>query len=602
MKNTILLIILCLALIPGTALAQSTVTIWSEDFTGCISLPDRGKNATYKWGVKKNDKPSLKFEKYSHSKGSAPALTLPKGDTLSVNISLYGASGNSYLNFKSDDAQYLTLRSSTEGVTIDSLGHDDCKYSISIPQDAKKLNLEFIANMGRVDLDDIILTAPDNCREQKESPELKYSEKVDSMILGYNHNQLVLSNPNNLDVEYWSSNPWVAKIDENGTVSPLHVGTTIIYAIYGGDDKYSYQEVSYTLTLNRKVPEDEIYFESFDKMSCKGGQDGSYTGESGTAEAFDSQYSNKDANVYEAYKCVEIGTSKIKGNFNIGPIEKLQGNGQLTFLLMGIKNTSICQISISKGSGKLIGAEQNVVTVSPDYRTWSLVTVTFTNASSNTEFNISGQQIYIDSVSIIAYPKDIQLKVGTTGYSSLYYGNYSLKVPEGVNAYTMAVKDDIIDDSHRYAQGEVIPKGTGVIVKAAEGSYTFEVTDEEGDSDPDNQLKGTDTKEMTTGGDVYYMLAQPEGKQVGYYWAAENGGAFVNGAHKAYLALSKEQAAKPLSEYIFHLEDTPTSISTYTIDKVNNQDNRCFNLTGQRINESSYHGIIIKNGKKIIKR
>ena len=81
---------------------------------------------------------------------------------------------------------------------------------------------------------------------------------------------------------------------------------------------------------------------------------------------------------------------------------------------------------------------------------------------------------------------------------------------------------------------------------SSEGDYVFGVTTEEGTAASANMLRGSDEEELTTGGDIYFKLslnANSDPESVGFYYGAEGGAAFTNGAHKAYLALPAEQAA-----------------------------------------------------------
>ena len=44
---------------------------------------------------------------------------------------------------------------------------------------------------------------------------------------------------------------------------------------------------------------------------------------------------------------------------------------------------------------------------------------------------------------------------------------------------------------------------------------------------------------MTTGGDKFYALSLDKNNEnIGFYWITSDGSAFMNGAHKAYLAIS----------------------------------------------------------------
>jgi hypothetical protein len=82
---------------------------------------------------------------------------------------------------------------------------------------------------------------------------------------------------------------------------------------------------------------------------------------------------------------------------------------------------------------------------------------------------------------------------------------------------------------------------------------------------------------------------------VGFYYGADGGAAFTNGAHKAYLALTTEQAAGAKRVWF----DT-TGISSIKTVENNSQD--VYTVTGVQVNKSSNmpKGIYIVGGKKTV--
>ena len=105
-------------------------------------------------------------------------------------------------------------------------------------------------------------------------------------------------------------------------------------------------------------------------------------------------------------------------------------------------------------------------------------------------------------------------------------------------------------------------------------------------------------EELTTGGDIYFKLslnANSDPESVGFYYGAEGGAAFTNGAHKAYLALPAEQAAG--TNYVWY---DVTGISG--VKAVENNSKDAYTVTGIRVNKSSDmpKGIYIVGGKKVV--
>ncbi len=221
------------------------------------------------------------------------------------------------------------------------------------------------------------------------------------------------------------------------------------------------------------------------------------------------------------------------------------------------------------------------------------LTITFTVAENSNISWLSFQNVKISS-------NEETVEVTSAGYATLYYGEKNLIVPEDVTAYTYKVEDNKLTVSKTYETGEVIPAATGVVIKTGSGTHYFIVSTETGEADEDNQLRGSDTEEETTGGAPYYALslnASGDDDSVGFYWMAENGAAFTNGAHKAYLALNSTEEVK--SGYTFKDGEAVSIQSIGTADST--EDGPTYNLAGQQV-DKSYKGIVIKNGKKYLNK
>lgn len=230
---------------------------------------------------------------------------------------------------------------------------------------------------------------------------------------------------------------------------------------------------------------------------------------------------------------------------------------------------------------------------------------TWTGNAHAVTFTASGSvQVKTASIKIVPasseVPTDVTLHVGDALYSTLYYSDRALVVPENTEAYTYTVTNGQLKESYRYDENETIPAGVGVVVFALEaGDYTFAVSSQAGDVDADNMLKGSDEDELTVDGDVYYKLSLNEDNEagtIGFYWGAEGGAAFTNKAHKAYLALTKDAAGAAKS---FLLDGTTNGIGNISVEKTMNTP--LYNISGQRVGKS-YKGMVISNGKKYIQK
>ncbi|MBQ7496141.1 MAG: hypothetical protein IJT75_10405, partial [Bacteroidaceae bacterium] len=137
-------------------------------------------------------------------------------------------------------------------------------------------------------------------------------------------------------------------------------------------------------------------------------------------------------------------------------------------------------------------------------------------------------------------------------------------------------------------------------------TYTLNYTQEGSYAGP-NLLHGSDVATTTTGGEVYYKLtygsASGHEDVFGWYWGEEEGAAFSIGAHKAWLAITREQAGldggTPVKSF---------GLSGNVTDGLPNMEG--FGQTKQ-LSEPYYHdlqgrrvsrpasGLYIVNGKKI---
>lgn len=204
------------------------------------------------------------------------------------------------------------------------------------------------------------------------------------------------------------------------------------------------------------------------------------------------------------------------------------------------------------------------------------------------------------------------LTVGAKGYAT-YYNDYGYVLPEGLEGYIFAQNADGTQTMKKqYATGDSVTAKMALLIKATTTSsdaqdFTISAnvnTATKTAARPDglqNVLGGVQTESTFTSWDTsdytycYYKLADGE-DGLGWYWGATDGGMFTLAAHHAFLAKNKTaSAAKFLA-----LNGTTTGIGKTTIEKRVN-DNIAYNLAGQRVN-NSYKGVVIINGKKVIRK
>ena len=200
---------------------------------------------------------------------------------------------------------------------------------------------------------------------------------------------------------------------------------------------------------------------------------------------------------------------------------------------------------------------------------------------------------------------------GEGGFYGTFYTNRAYVMNDDLEGSVVNVDTNgklVIDAV--YAGGDVVPAYTGLLIYTI-GDSNFETTafpvaftSEAGDDySDDNLLKGTLTADETTQGIdcKFYRLTMHNGTELGFYWGAEDGGAFKPGANKAYLAVPNDLAAK-MSGFVIGASDEE---ETDSIDKLNNsaQSTRTntYNLFGQNVN-TAYKGVVIINGKKVVRK
>lgn len=146
-------------------------------------------------------------------------------------------------------------------------------------------------------------------------------------------------------------------------------------------------------------------------------------------------------------------------------------------------------------------------------------------------------------------------------------------------------------------KGYYVPAKTGVLIYSIGETVTYyvvknkEVAPVDGDF---NMLKPA--SEKMTEGFKFYKLAYDnytEKTGLGFYWGAENGGAYTVKPGLAYLAVPEAQAANVKG---FSFDGTQTGINGV---EATTAKGAIYNLNGQRV-EKAQRGIYIQNGKKFI--
>ena len=342
-----------------------------------------------------------------------------------------------------------------------------------------------------------------------------------------------------------------------------------------------------------------------------------YEGASGESNCF---YSTTKENVNKEVTIIKISNIKIEGYNNL----------QLSFgeMFSAITQTLTVKYQIDGGE------EKTLISGNPSQTKWLLktldipsqgksLTLTFVhNATLQNHITrlddikvtgvkaAAGSTYTAQTLKFIAYTNEgyyatfSNEKVTFIPYDVLCEP-YTIVVSNG-NIEKTVIKQESADINGEAVKGYFIPANTGVLLYSlAETAdyYTVEHKTVDDISPADNMLEPA----PKDGGDIafnedykYYKLAYndyDEHEGLGFYYGADNGGAFYVKAGTAYLKVLAADAAGAKG-FAFNGEATG-------IDGVNaNVENAkaIYNLNGQRVASMAKPGLYIVNGKKVVRK
>lgn len=205
--------------------------------------------------------------------------------------------------------------------------------------------------------------------------------------------------------------------------------------------------------------------------------------------------------------------------------------------------------------------------------------------------NVSGSNYYTDAGGSapndgfnfqMEYVKSLPLSVGAAGYATLI-APVALEIPAGVEVYTAAFEDG---KAKLTSISDVIPANVGVVVKAAQGTYNFNITTTENVAT--SALSGVPNTANVASESAAFILAN--GKHgVGFY-KLSSANRTIHGFRAFYTAQAEAQAVSA-----FLLEDNVTGIEEIetSADKA-----PIYDLSGRRVAKAE-KGVYIQNGRKI---
>lgn len=187
---------------------------------------------------------------------------------------------------------------------------------------------------GEVTFSKVLVTLFDKCVTT-----LKFDKDVNTLEIGATHKFAATLTAADADmsgktITYTSENPDIASVDADGTVKGLAVGAATIKATFAGDDEAIESETSYTLYVVRKGT---YFYESFNKMEGKGGNDGQWDvfgiGTRPGKQSFDNSgwTDNKAIVGAEAYKASSCLRLEMSASATTPALTDLSGDAFLYF-------------------------------------------------------------------------------------------------------------------------------------------------------------------------------------------------------------------------------------------------------------------------------
>ena len=202
-----------------------------------------------------------------------------------------------------------------------------------------------------------------------------------------------------------------------------------------------------------------------------------------------------------------------------------------------------------------------------------------------------------------------EVKIGASGYATLYLANENFEVPMGYDAFvieniTKATTPGGLDKANakKFVAGSIIPAGQAVILKGAANQTCVYQANVSGTpvTITDNMLIGTATDQTinATGYD-YYLFGNGALGQGFYRQTGHDKSSISLKAHKAGLRVPKGGGSAKAFVINFDAADTYVPTGIQSVKTPQPQSDVIYDLQGRRVTHPT-RGIYIKNGKKMV--
>ena len=553
--------------------------------------------------------------------GTAPAFN--KDGSLRL---YYNASGNGgSATFTTDGTKKITkvvitatttptVKYSVDGGNLTSGTWNSKTMTISGISASNTLMIQN-ANTSKTQLriTEIVLTVESNSSGvTKETQSLSFPEDKISINEGESFTAPKVSGAQTT-VTYSSSDEAVATVDAaTGDVSIVGIGTTTIMANAAEDETYYAASASYTLTVLNPNP--YLYKRVTSLSELTEGTVCIFTGikKDGFYAMGQQNSNNRTAiNISSATTLPEL--------ISFGSINETNAPYEATIVMYGEKycfQMSNGKYLINKRTNSNNYLRENNATADSGAR-W---TISLENEELKV-YNDNSDDIYgeirlnTSSDLFSCYKENSQepitiyrrievdghttLNISAAGYAT-FTSDKNYIIPAGVEGGIVTVEGTTANVNYVYTEGDIVPAGTGLLMKGAQGEYKMYATTEEAKevyADNLNLLKGAlDNNPITAPGNLLYIFANGE-RGLGFYWQKDsgNGQQVQNMKGKAYLQVPTKSAVKG-----FRLNLGDTTGITAVESTLGNAP--VYTLSGVRVNGSLNNlpaGIYIVGGKKV---
>ena len=368
-------------------------------------------------------------------------------------------------------------------------------------------------------------------------------------------------------IQYTSSNPSVASVNEKtGEVTALHEGDSEITASFAGNDTYLPSSASYTIRVNK-----EGFFDFTQTVNDYG------------SECTPGSTSYTYNSTWKAGK-VTLTTDKSEGaGFrwwrNPDDTYDFRAYSYSVFTISVAEGYYITSIVLETTipSSSLRANDENI-----ENGKWS-------GMSQSVEFKPSNT-LYIKSITVNYTQQQESLTTAASGFAT-YVANYPVDYSKlGLTVYEVVVNQEQTGVVYRPFVGAV-PAGMAVLVQGVPNKEYSLTPATVADHSYKTDLRASDGTVKAADSEIYAFATL---RGVSGFKLVTDG--VVIPAKKGYLKLTSAGSAKNF----FAFDDVDTGIGHIDANNMGTTS-VVYNLAGQRV-DKYYKGIVIENGKKIIRK